>query len=397
MKRKILSIMLALTFVITMGTGCGKNQEVVKEKTPEDMTPASYASEDDIPTDTYCIAHKVTKKNGDESVVYYPLYKADTTATKLLDSAEGYNPERYFWLDYNEDEGMIPTMYPGDKLIYKSDTETPLVYNVEKFYDQGYTVGLAGLQKDSAGKYEFDTSNDDCRVMPFSKAKKIESVGDKVVMIFNQYDKTKITEDNVTETGTISGLEQNQSYKFDVRIGTKSKTIDLKANIHLFVSAENYLVNDFDYITDQILRINVPEFVTTGYYQVNGAGAFRYLKDETDYKNLLAGDYNETIYVYNDNGNTIKGSKDGLILNDDGYLVTFNTIHQQDESDDEKGDEERDYSPITDENIDDYFDNQRDDTESLDSTEDFGTPADTTEQDTQKEDTTADSTENTEN
>ena len=65
-------------------------------------------------------------------------------------------------------------------------------------------------------------------------------------------------------------------------------------------------------------------------------------------------------------------------------------------SDDEKGDEERDYSPITDENIDDYFDNQRDDTESLDSTEDSGTPTDTTEQDTQKEDTTAESTENTE-
>ena len=42
--------------------------------------------------------------------------------------------------------------------------------------------------------------------------------------------------------------------------------ITLKANIHLFVSAETYQMKDFDYIKDQIVRINVPEYMTTGYY-----------------------------------------------------------------------------------------------------------------------------------
>lgn len=336
-------------------SGCGKKKTVEKELTPDDMSPTYYSSENEIPTDTYCIAHKVKTKGGDEQVIYYPLYKADTTAEKPVNNAKGYDPERYFWLDYNNDEGLIPTMYPGDKLIYKSDTETPLEYNFEKFYDQGYTVGLAGLTKDSAGKYEFKLSDKKCRVMPTSQARKIESVDDKTVMIFNKYDNTTINESNISETGTISDLDQNKTYHFDVRIGTKSRTIDLKANIHLFVSAENYLVNDFDYITDQILRINIPEFITTGYYQINGAGSFRFLKEETEYKDLLPGDYNETIYVYNDRGSSIKGSKDGLILNDDGYLVTFNTIHQQDEYDDEKNDAERDYSPIGTSDIDNYF------------------------------------------
>ena len=115
-------------------------------------------------------------------------------------------------------------------------------------------------------------------------------------------------------------------------------------------------MKDFDYITDQIVRINVPEYMTTGYYECNGAGAFRYLKEETDYKGLLPGDYNDTIYVYDDSGSSIKGSKDGLVLDDDGYLVTTSEQYEDEnmENLDENG--EHDYSPIDgDEDIDSYF------------------------------------------
>lgn len=84
--------------------------------------------------------------------------------------------------------------------------------------------------------------------------------------------------------------------------------------------------------------------MTTGYYECNGAGVFRYLKQETDYKGLLPGDYNDTIYVYDDSGSSIKGSKDGLVLDDDGYLVTTSEQYEDEnmENLDENG--EHDYS-----------------------------------------------------
>lgn len=357
MKKKALALMLAAVCVVTMCSGCSKGKtDDTEVKTPDNVLPTYYSDENEIPSDTYCIAHKEKNKNGDVQVLYYPLYAADSTAGDDFDDAEGYRPERYFWVNYNEDEGLIPTMYPGDKLIFKSSTTTPLKYSMEKFFDDGYTVGIAGLQENSACKYNFDTGDEDCRTMPYSNAKTIENVGDDVVMTFNKYGNTEIGSENVTDTGTISNLEEGKDYKFDVRIGTESHKITLKANIHLFVSAETYQMKDFDYITDQIVRINVPEYMTTGYYECNGAGVFRYLKEETDYKGLLPGDYNDTIYVYDDSGSSIKGSKDGLVLDDDGYLVTTSEQYEDEnmENLDENG--EHDYSPIDgDEDIDSYF------------------------------------------
>lgn len=354
MKKKAIAFMLVTACITTMFTACGKGKDSDTE-TAATVTPIVYADESEIPTDTYCIAHKEVSKNGDASVVYYPLYAADTTAKTDYDHAKGYQPERYFWVRKNQDEGIIPTMYPGDKLIFKSATETPLQYSMEKFFDDGYTVGVAGLKKNSAGKYQFDTGDEDCRTMPFSNAKTIEGVGDDVIMVFNKYGNTEVTSENVSDTGTLAGLDQDKEYNFDIRIGTKSNKISLPADIHLFVSAETYLMKDFDYITDQIVRINIPEYMTTGYYECNGAGVFRYLKEETDYKDLLPGDYNDTIYVYDDKGNYITGSKDGLVLDDDGYLVTANQQYENDNQEqlDKKG--EHDYTPIDGDDIDSYF------------------------------------------
>ena len=188
MRKKAFALMLAAVCVAAMCSGCGKGKtDDTEVKTPDNVLPTYYSDESEIPSDTYCIAHKEKNKNGDVQVLYYPLYAADSTAGDDFDDAEGYRPERYFWVNYNEDEGLIPTMYPGDKLIFKSSTTTPLKYSMEKFFDDGYTVGIAGLQENSAGKYNFDTGDEDCRTMPYSNAKTIENVGDDVVMTFNKY------------------------------------------------------------------------------------------------------------------------------------------------------------------------------------------------------------------
>ena len=68
---------------------------------------------------------KVTDKDGNETeqdvTKYYPIYYSiENNFTMDAEFPTGEDPDRIAWVNYNIDEGYIPTLYPGDKLIYKS-------------------------------------------------------------------------------------------------------------------------------------------------------------------------------------------------------------------------------------------------------------------------------------
>lgn len=376
--KKIMVAALAALLAAGMLAGCGKKQQAVepkKELTPADMHPEYYSSEDEIPTDTYCIAHreKINKKKAE--VRYYPLYKAESYGD-VEDNATGMRNDRFFWLNYNKDEGLIPTMYPGDKIVYKTNSDIPEGYSIEKFYDEGYTIGVAGLYSNGINKAAYTPENENCIVSKNADTKIIPSLGKQngnkddddtaSTVVFNTVNGEDISVDSLDPAGMIMGLDKNKTYAFDLRVGTKSYTEKFKANIHEFLLGETYMYNNVDYITDSMMRINMPDFLTTGYYELNGAGAFRFLKTETSYKDLGPADYNDFVYTYE--GNTPTGSKDGLILNDDGYLVTYEEYANQKQQEDTDDDDETPYTPMK--NEDDIFNyvDTDDDSENSDNT-----------------------------
>lgn len=375
MKKKIICIVLAAAMCVSAFTGCGKKKEQAKEQkelTPDDMSPDYYTSEEEIPTGTYCIAHKMGETKDSINVRYYPLYNAESFGSPD-DGATGSDGSRYFWLNYNVDEGKLPTMYPGDRIVYKSDTSIPDHYIIEKFFDYNYTVGMAGIYDSSLGKPAINLNEDGCNICNTSDARVLQKIEPKnnsddttSEIVVNTMNDKDVTDDDLNLAGMISGLEEGKTYNFDFRLGTKSYPVTLKANIHAFVLGETYKSKSYDYVTDSIIRVNLPDFLTTGYYEINGAGAFRFLKTEKDYKNLTAADYNDFIYTYS--GSYPTGSVDGKVLNDDGYLVDYEEYINQMADDDAKS-----YEEDTDDGDDDSYDEDDSQAESSDASGDNST------------------------
>lgn len=355
MKRKIISILLISAMIATacFSTGCSKKgedpastEEIDLSKqadydTPDDFTPFSYATEEELPEDNFYIVHteKVKEKGKTKEITsYYPIYNAEHTYDGMNDSPAGEDPTRIMWVNYNIDEGLIPTFYPGDKLIYKSSTSIPTTYSLEKFYDDGYTIGVSGLKQDLSNNYQYSVDTGGF-VMSTSDAAGFDGLkADSIYLVSVGED--RVTPQNVSTSGTVTGLELMHAYACDIRTGTEKVAATMTANIHVFSSAENYLFGAFTFITDHIAEIEIPDYVTTGYYNMNGLGMFRFLKTEESYKDLDEVDYNDVIYTYDENYHTPTGTHIGLIFDENGFLVKDTEYSDDDYDSDAYTDEE---------------------------------------------------------
>ncbi len=316
-------------------TGCEFFQQEkapdIREMTPDDYEPNYYLSEEELPEDAFYIVSEQTvrekDKNGNmterQETRYYSLLQAETNYTEKRTEVIGFEPGRITWVNYNMDEGLIPTMYPGDKMIYKSSTMIPTKYSLEKFFDDGYTLGVCGLFQDLSGNYKYVSKEHEGQgsTMSTSDAKGFDELEADSIYLAAVGD-TRVSPLNVSTSGTVTGLELMQTYPCDIRTGTEKIAADLTCNIHTFSSAETYMFGSFTFITDIIAEINIPEYVSTGYYNLGNGGFFRFVAEGStpDWHKLTTKDYNNTIYTYNEDG-YVRGTTIGLIFDDNGFLV----------------------------------------------------------------------------
>ena len=299
-KMKLLALTVLGATMVTAFAGCGKGDSKSEEQKPTEITDMN-----DLPNDTYCIEHKHKGET-----VYYPLYDAAATYESSeddLQAKKGFDPTRIRWVNANKDEGMIPTMYQGDRLIYKTSTKIPTSYTMEKFFDDGYTIGVSGLYADESGNVRYRSSankNNDAdpgngHTMPTSDAAGFDSLKAATVYLA-KLDGKKVEADDITLSGTVKGLRKKATYKADIRTGTERVTANLKANVHVFSSAERYKFTAFDFITDHTAQLYIPDYAPSGYYSINGKGFFRYVaaKDDKDWKTMKKSAFNQTIYTY---------------------------------------------------------------------------------------------------
>jgi len=316
MKKKLISALLLGCMILGTLSGCGT--ESASSKTVE---APYYTSEEELPEDAYYIVREV-----DDETRYYPLLQAENTVETSLEEPTGYDPTRVTWVNADIDELQIPTMYAGDKMIYKSSTMIPEKYSLEKFFDNGYTIGVMGLSRDLSGNYRYYSGNDGNEktsyTMSTSDATGFDSLEGVESIYLVQVGENRVTSQNVSQSGTVTGLEEGKTYECDIRQGTEKIAATLTANIHYFSSAETYIFGSFTFITPTVAQINVPSYVTTGYYSIGEAGFFRYIVEEgvTDYSNLTSADYNETIYTYDENG-AVDGTTFGYVFDENGFIV----------------------------------------------------------------------------
>lgn len=342
MKKKVLALILTcITTFSMLLTGCGAGEVDTTSMTPDDVEPIYYTAEEELPEDMYYIVHSDKEKDKDGKTIdvkkYYPLYLPERTFSSANDGACGYDPTRVIWLNYNTDEGLVPTMYAGDQLIYKSSTYIPTKYSLEKFFDGGYTIGVCGLQQDLSENYQYVSStqseSNPGHTLSTSNAIGFDGLDASSIYLVAVGD-TPVTPENVSLSGTVTGLELMKTYPCDIRTGTEKVAADLTANAHYFSSAETYMFGSFTFITDIIAQLNIPSYVSTGYYMIGDGYFFRYLGDKdasTDYHDLKAEDYDTTIYTYDDKG-AINGTTIGLVFDDNDFLVDSSLADKTDTS-----------------------------------------------------------------
>lgn len=208
-------------------------------------------------------------------------------------------------LAFLNDDSSIPTIYSDETIAYKSPDGTeqnsdgtvsiPSIFYFERFKDEGYSLGIHGLKSDKDIDGDETGEEVDLSAVQAGMSKKYHATvtsfifcagsdfdqkisapeGDQ--LIIDKVGGVPLSENNVSSGGTITGLKKDNVYKADVYDGTTYIGTDIKADTHMMTSYELYTIDDYDMNEGNYLTISMPEDMWSGYYFVNGIGAFKYI------------------------------------------------------------------------------------------------------------------------
>lgn len=260
MKKKILASILAVAMMFTL-TACGSSQAGVQMK--EDGSIMTY-TEEDLPEGLYV-------KSGD---TYYPLLNATEA-----DAAEA----NYQW--FTEFDQLIPEMGEDDTLILYSTSEVPQSFTFWKMTDFGYTVGIRFQQAETSKDLTFPSDqNGYCSYSPVGTYILETTFGGAGVsnVKIEEVNGKEFKETMLTTDGFMKGLTKDAMYKFWYYQGTVYKSVNIKADTHVFI--EDYDLSTASYVElkDKFFEVNLPNGIENGYWFVEGYGMFKYSGAETD-------------------------------------------------------------------------------------------------------------------
>ncbi len=281
------NLIIAIMTVFIALTGCGgretKNTDIIMDMTVSGIITDETSTlgidsldkdfEKNLTNNTYYVVH---------DGVYYPLYTYYTNKAYRDDtSGELFAADSSRMMFYTlENEINIPTLFPGDQLIFYS-TDTMLdVLSWERYYDIGITFGIYNLHRTTGGKYYLDLYNDkDNCTIPDSELASILSLGVPQVLV-DRIGGAEI-KDNLIDNGIILGAVKNEIYDMEIYTGTIYQHYNAYANIHAFRGYELYGSLGFKTLRDNFWEIEIPEYFVNGYYNLNDGGLFRLCKDNS--------------------------------------------------------------------------------------------------------------------
>ena len=290
-------LLLAAGLAAVLLTGCDALS--FGETTPEDNSEASTLGIDttqrnwmnNLTDNTFYIVHNDT---------YYPLYsylKNYRAENYEVDIDRQVDTEKQFYYT-TENEKNIPTLYEGDKLVYYSTSALLPYISWERYYDMGYTIGVTNIQTDIGGRCFVDlTDTDNFPLLPDNELYELQKENASSLLL-DKIGGTQITPDMI-DNGLLMGTEKDTQYDIDVYVGTYYKYFSTTSNYHAFRAFELYASVDYKTMQDYIYEIDIPDYILTGYYNINDKGLLRLVRGKTydDYT-----DFNEKL-LYQSDGN----------------------------------------------------------------------------------------------
>ena len=196
----------------------------------------------------------------------------------------------------NQYDPCIPTLYlaNGDTLVYCADDYLLEFYYFTKFEDLGYSVPITQFEQTVAGyPYVYldkktETGKDggvlmdaDTKKLLLNQPVLAADDADATLCIYSVND-TPFTMDYIRD-GLIYGLTRDATYQFNGAFGTQDFQWTLPASYHFFKQSELYGEAAYESGYDGKFVLQVPDYLTDGYYMLSDGGMFRLLRDTDSY------------------------------------------------------------------------------------------------------------------
>ena len=314
MKNKILIIIIALVSLMLIASivlsklGIIDTGEVkAEEETVEVINSVEELEDGCIYVWKNCEGKKITAEDNE-----FILCPEGNTNIKYKDrtvSEANYT----VWVDSRQDK-QIPTVTRGDRLIYVSKEGVPDTYDFLRMYENGYSIGLTSLQPDAGGHYYVNYMQTDAKdfkqyINAECDAGDLAGLGVKKLYL-EKVGKAKLTEENISESGIVTGLKKNKQYVCEFYTGTYFQDYMLTADQHTFTEFEDFECHGYEFLHSNCISIDIPEWLCSGYYYINGSALFRFVDDKDievyngkPYdKNI---EWNEPLIQYNEFGRVI--------------------------------------------------------------------------------------------
>lgn len=259
--KRLIFGLLACLMIGTL-TGCsGSGQSLMNS----DGGPITY-KESELPE-----GYAILKEDG---LFYKPL---NTMGSE--DNASDDSGNVYTWFT-EEYDNAIPKMSSDDKLIFYSTTSRPSSVVLYKMTDYGYTVGTT---------FKYGTATGDessgIKYMQFGKVynpfSPIESyigqaLSTEAVVSIQEINGKTFKASMLVDGTFLKGLTKDAMYKIGYYEGTIYKSINIKADSHLFLQEYSTVVSSYTELKSTYFQINIPEDLAPGYYYIDKVGMFYY-------------------------------------------------------------------------------------------------------------------------
>ena len=287
-KSKILASILAIALTLGL-TGCGSEATIIMN---EDGSIKAF-TEEEIPEGLYV-------KSGDN---YYSLLNADPGEGSDEEDASNYQ-----W--FTEYDQLIPEMTEKDKLILYSEGEVPETFTFYKMTDFGYTVGIKFTQDNVTKKLTFPSgAGGYCPYSPVGDYILETTFGGSVSNVsIKEVNGKEFRETMLTTDGFMKGLTKDAMYKFWYYQGTVYKSVNIKADTHVFIEDYELSTGSYVELKDKTFEVNLPASIENGYWLIDGYGLFKYSGPETD----LILDGNEEDLISGDEDSAIEGNTEDM-------------------------------------------------------------------------------------
>jgi hypothetical protein len=338
--KRILNCLLSTVFCFTLLSGCS----LVRSTGEDVITPFATNDSTQLISGQYYIWHNENETNivkdvkADQSKYTNYAYKIFTPCISVTPTSDSVGSSyRIVWSNVVSDDD-IPTLYEGDALVYYSDTGLLTNINMEHFYDHGYTLGIYGLTETFTGSniYCLKASNENIGVKGDAYSYFANALYDREeTIVLPIVGDIALTNTSISDSGTVKGLRKDSEYTVEAYIGSKRHELTMKADTRIWSSMESFNLTTISYVGDGIMKIDIPDFVESGYYYINGVGFFRYVKgtsydSNTEFNRrviVLAADgsvlYDPTTDLAGNGTNNKDALNDSELLNTDYFRVTF--------------------------------------------------------------------------